>query len=475
MVFSMAVRRKHPEAVLRIVHSISKGYYCRLDYLGKEITPEIIDDIRSEMQEIIQSGKNIISEEKQTGEVKEIFSSQMNKNENLSLFETINTPYMRYFRIDDYVDYYNGVLLPTTDCISLFDLLPYYDGILLRVPDRVKPDKLESFMLMPKLYEIFNEFISWNHIMKMNTIGEFNVACRNKQSFDLIKVAEALHEKKVAMIADMIEHRSNIKFVLVSGPSSSGKTTFSKRLSVQLMVSGLKPVIISMDNYFLNREETPRDEHGDYDFETIYALDLEYFNNQMKQLLNHEEVEMPVFNFETGKRTFRGEKLKLEPDTVLILEGIHALNPMLLPDIPSENKFKIYVSALTTISIDNHNWIPTTDVRLLRRIIRDYRYRNYSARDTIGRWPSVRSGEEKWIFPYQEEADIMFNSALIFELAVLKKYAEPILAEVPKFCEEYTETHRLLKFLNFFVSIHDREIPPTSLLREFLGGSSFRY
>lgn len=475
MVFAYAVKNLYPNAVLSIVHSISKGYYCRLDFLENPLSENNIAAIKSEMQTIIRQGKTIFVEEKQVKVVKEIFAKQQNKNENLSLFETINTPYVRYFRIDDYVDYYNGVLLPSTDKLGLFDLIAYYDGILLRIPNRNDPDKLEDFEVMPKLYDIFNEFISWNKIMQLNTIGEFNVACRNKQSFDLIKVAEALHEKKVAYIADMIEQRNNVKFVLVSGPSSSGKTTFSKRLSVQLMVSGLKPVIISMDNYFVNREDTPKDENGEYDFETLTALDLPFFNDQMEQLLEGKEVELPFFNFETGKRTFRGDKIKLDHDTVIILEGIHALNPQLMPEISKDNVFKIYVSALTTISIDNHNWVPTTDTRLLRRIIRDYRFRNYSAQETIARWPSVRRGEEKWIFPFQEEADVMFNSALIFELAVLKKYAEPILAEVPKYCDEYTETHRLLKFLNFFVPIHDREIPPTSLLREFMGGSSFRY
>lgn len=475
MVFALAVRQLYPHAVLRIMHSISRGYYCRIDHLGAYLQEEHIAAIRQRMLELIKPGLPIVTEEKQVKVVKKMFEKQMNEHEDLTLFETINTPYVRYFRIGDYVDFYNGVLLPDTSYLTMFDLAPYYDGILLRVPNRQQPDRLEDFEMMPKLYEIFNEFISWNKIMKLNTIGEFNIACRNKQSFDLIKVAEALHEKKVAYIADQIEARENISFVLVSGPSSSGKTTFSKRLSVQLMVSGLKPVIISMDNYFVNRVDTPLDENGDYDFETIEALDLPFFNSQMQQLLNGEEVELPFYDFEAGKRAYRGERLKLDHDTVVILEGIHALNPRLLTDIKPELKFKIYVSALTTISIDNHNWIPTTDTRLLRRIIRDYRFRNYSARETIARWPSVRRGEEKWIFPFQEEADVMFNSALIFELAVLKRHAEPILAEVPKYCDEYTETHRLLKFLNFFVSIPDREIPPTSLLREFMGGSSFRY
>lgn len=299
---------------------------------------------------------------------------------------------------------------------------------------------------------------------------------QNKQSFNLIKVSEALHEKKVASIADMISQReTKVKLALISGPSSSGKTTFSKRLSIQLMVCGLKPVTLSLDNYFVNREDTPLDENGEWDFEHLEALDIDLFNQHLKQLLNGEEIEIPFFNFEDGKRYNIGEKLKLGEDSVLIMEGIHALNPRLTPGIPENKIFKIYVSALTTISIDNHNWIPTTDTRLLRRIIRDYRFRNYSARETIARWPSVRRGEEKWIFPYQENADVMFNSALLFELAVLKKHAEPILAEVPKYCNEYTETHRLIKFLNYFVSIPEREIPPTSLLREFVGGSSFRY
>ena len=299
--------------------------------------------------------------------------------------------------------------------------------------------------------------------MNLTNVGEFNVACKNNQSFNLIKVSEALHEKKVASIADMISQRTDkVKFVLISGPSSSGKTTFSKRLSIQLMVSGLKPVALSLDNYFVNREDTPLDENGEWDFEHLHALDLDLFNQHLKKLLAGEEIEIPFFNFEDGKRYFKGEKLRLETDSILLMEGIHALNPQLIPEIPQDFTFKIYVSALTTISIDNHNWIPTTDTRLLRRIIRDYRFRNYSARETIARWPSVRRGEEKWIFPFQENADVMFNSALLFELAVLKKHAEPILAEVPKYCDEYTETHRLIKFLNYFVSIPEREIPPTS-------------
>ena len=414
--------------------------------------------------------------EKQTKVVKELFAKQMNQKDKISLFETFGTPYCRYFRMGEYYDYFNGVLLPSTGYLNLFDLIPYYDGMLLRVPNRDNPVELDEMVYLPKMFDIFKEYVGWNKIMNLNNVGEFNVACKNNQSFNLIKVSEALHEKKVASIADMISQRTDkVKFVLISGPSSSGKTTFSKRLSIQLMVSGLKPVALSLDNYFVNREDTPLDENGEWDFEHLHALDLDLFNQHLKKLLAGEEIEIPFFNFEDGKRYFKGEKLRLETDSILLMEGIHALNPQLIPEIRQDFTFKIYVSALTTISIDNHNWIPTTDTRLLRRIIRDYRFRNYSARETIARWPSVRRGEEKWIFPFQENADVMFNSALLFELAVLKKHAEPILAEVPKYCDEYTETHRLIKFLNYFVSIPEREIPPTSLLRESVGGSSFRY
>jgi uridine kinase len=476
MVLAKAVSELFPEAILRIEHPISKGYYCKIDNISQPVSAEVIQQVKERVNLIISQGKRIVSEEKQTKEVKDLFVHGVNQKDKLALFETLGNPYCRFFRIDDFIDYYNGVLLPSTDYLGLYDLIPYYDGLLLRVPNRENPVELEDVVMLPKMYDIFKEYVGWNKIMNLNNVGEFNVACRNNQSFNLIKVSEALHEKKVASIADMISQRSEkVRFVLVSGPSSSGKTTFSKRLSVQLMVSGLKPVILSLDNYFVNRIDTPLDENGDWDFEHLHALDLDLFNKQLKQLLNGEEIEIPFFNFEDGKRYYKGEKLQLKEDSVLIMEGIHALNPDLIPDIPQEITFKIYVSALTTISIDNHNWIPTTDTRLLRRIIRDYRFRNYSARETIARWPSVRRGEEKWIFPFQENADVMFNSALLFELAVLKKHAEPILAEVPKYCDEYTETHRLIKFLNYFVPIHDREIPPTSLLREFVGGSSFRY
>jgi uridine kinase len=476
MVLSKAVTEIFPDKTFRIEHPISKGYYCILDGHNGPITADIIDAIKLQVKKNIAEGQKIVSEEKQTKVVKELFGVKKNQKDKVSLFETLGNPYCRFFRIDNYIDYYNGVLLPSTDYLDVFDLVPYYDGMLMVVPNRENPVELEKIELYPKMFDIFKEFVGWNKIMNLNSVGEFNIACQNNQSFNLIKVSEALHEKKVATIADMIANRAQkVKLVLVSGPSSSGKTTFSKRLSIQLLVSGLKPVVLSLDNYFVNREDTPLDEHGEWDFEHLHAIDLELFNRHMQMLLRGEEIEVPFFNFENGKRYYKGDKLKLNDDSVLVMEGIHALNPELIPDVPADLTFKIYVSALTTISIDNHNWIPTADTRLLRRIIRDYRYRNYSARETIARWPSVRRGEEKWIFPYQENADVMFNSALLFELAVLKRHAEPILAEVPKYCEEYTETHRLIKFLNFFISIPEREIPPTSLLREFVGGSSFRY
>ena len=475
MVLSKAVAELYPDSLIRIEHPISKGYYCQLENLSESLTPAIIGNIKLKMQEIIDRNEPVILEEKQTEQVKELFRNRQNSKSKDSLFDSLGEPYLRYYRIGKFIDYYTSILLPSTGYLDVFDLLPYYDGMLLQVPDRENPVQLEDIILQPKMFEIFKEFLSWNKIMDLNSVGEFNKACLDNRAFDLIKIAEALHEKKVAYIADMIHARPEIKVILISGPSSSGKTTFSKRLSVQLMVSGLIPKSISLDNYFVDREATPRDENGEWDFESLYALDLDFFHLQMQQLIAGEEIELPFFNFETGKRYFKGEKLKLEKDTLLILEGIHALNPELTKGIPSEALFKIYVSALTTISIDEHNWIPTADTRLLRRIIRDYHYRGYSARDTIGRWGSVRKGEDKWIFPFQENADIMFNSALIFELAVLKRHVMPILEQVPKYCDEYTETHRLLRFLRYFVAINDNEIPPTSLLREFVGGSSFTY
>lgn len=475
MVLAKAVNELFPQAILQIEHPISKGYYCQIENLDQPISPEIISNIKLKMKEIIGRNEPIICEEKQKDQVTNLFEKTLNHDSKNALFDSFGEPYLRYYRIGNFIDYYTSILLPSTGYLDIFDLIPFYDGMLLQVPNRENPSVLEDMILQPKMFDIFKEYLDWNKIMGMSSVGEFNQSTQNGQAFMMIKIAEALHEKKVASIADMIQRKDKVKLVLISGPSSSGKTTFSKRLSVQLMVSGLKPKALSLDNYFVNREDTPKDENGDYDFESIDAFDLAFFTEQLKDLMSGKEIEVPTFNFEDGKRYFKGDKLKLDDDTILIMEGIHALNPELTKEISEEATFKIYVSALTTISIDEHNWIPTADTRLLRRVIRDYRYRGYSARETIARYASVRRGEEKWIFPYQENADIMFNSALIFELAVLKRYAEPILEQVPKFCDEYTEAHRLIKFLKYFIPIQDREIPPTSLLREFVGGSSFRY
>ena len=486
MVLACAINELYPRADLRIEHPISKGYYCTLqwrkpkdgelasDTVNPKLTPEMIESIKRRMLQIIKEDRKILEEEKRTKDVIQMFSTRMDGES--TIFETLGNPYCRYFRMGDFIDYYTNTLMPSSGYINVFDLEPYFDGMLLRIPNRTNPTVLEDKIPQDKMFSIFSEYNSWNKLLNINNVSDFNVACKGNRSFMMIKLAEALHEKKIAQMADAIANREERpKFILISGPSSSGKTTFSKRLQIQLLVNGIKPVIISMDNYFVNRVDTPRDANGDWDFENINALDLPYFRQQMSDLMEGKEVELPTYSFEKGERVYEGQKLRLEKDSIIILEGLHALNPSLLPNIPRSATFKIFVSALTTINIDNHNWIPTTDIRLLRRIVRDYKYRNYSARDTIARCPSVLRGEQTWIYPYQEEADMMFNSALLFELAVLKRHAEPILAEVPKYCDEYTEAHRLIKFLQYFEPIPEKEIPPTSLLREFVGGSSFHY
>ncbi|MBO7409179.1 MAG: nucleoside kinase [Paludibacteraceae bacterium] len=478
MVMAMAINELYPDADLRVEHPISRGYFCRLQWNKnsdpKDIDVEMIQAIKRRMQEIITADKPIIAEEKQTKEVMRLFHERM--DDETTLFETLGNPYCRYFRIGEYIDYYTDALMPSTGYINVFELEPYHDGMLLRIPNRQDPRELEENVPQDKMFEIFKEYLGWNKLLQIRNVGQFNKACKNNKSFEMIKLSEALHEKKIAQIADTIVSRERRpKFIMISGPSSSGKTTFSKRLGIQLLVNGIRPITLSLDNYFVNRDDTPRDENGDWDFEHIDALDLPLLRQQIQDLMDGKEIKLPTYNFETGKREYRGNTLQLGENTIVVLEGLHALNPNLLPDVPKEAAFKIFVSCLTTVNLDNHNWIPTTDIRLIRRIVRDYRYRGYSARDTIARCPSVRRGEEKWIYPYQEYADVMFNSALLFELAVLKRHAEPILEEVPKYCDEYSEAHRLQKFLSYFESIPEREIPPTSFLREFVGGSSFRY
>lgn len=478
MVMASAVHELWPDCYMRVEHPISRGFYCTIREsreVEKQITSEIVAQLKSRMQTIISENRPIITEERQTKEVIRLFGER-NEGET-TLFETLGNPYCRYYRIGDYIDYYTGALMPSTGYINLFDVELYHGNILLRIPCRRDPNYLEERVVEDKRFGIFKEYVGWNKLLHISNVGEFNKAHKSQRSVEMIKLSEALHEKKVAQIADQIaNHAGGVpKFVLISGPSSSGKTTFSKRLTIQLMVNGIRPVVISMDNYFVNREDTPRDENGNWDFEHFQTLDLPLFRQQVADLLAGKTVSLPFYNFETGLREYRGDTLRLEKDTVVILEGLHALNPELMPNTPREAMFKIYVSSLTTVNLDNHNWIPTSDVRLIRRIVRDYRYRGYSARETIARLDSVQRGEDRWIAPFQEEADVMFNSALLFELAVLKRHAEPILDEVPKYCDEYTTAHRLKKYLSYFESISEREIPPTSFLREFVGGSSFSY
>ncbi len=472
-----AVEELYPQGSISLEHPISKGYFCKL-HIDRTIGLDDVQRIKQKMQEIIAADIPYTRTESHTEEVVRLFEKR-GMMDKARLLDTYGQLYSYYYQLGDTVDCYYSSLVPSTGYIHLFDIVKYYDGLLLRIPNRENPTKLEEVVKQEKMLEVFQEYHRWNQILGISTVGDLNVACNEGHATDLINVSEALQEKKIAQIADEITHRDQdgkrVKLVLISGPSSSGKTTFSKRLSIQLMTNGLKPYPISLDDYFVNRNDTPLDENGKHDFESLYAVDLPFFEEQLTTLLNGGEVELPRYNFTTGKREMSGKKLRIDEHMILIIEGIHALNPALTSHIPNENKYKVYVSALTTILLDNHNYIPTTDNRLLRRIIRDYKYRNYSAEETIARWPSVRAGEEKWIFPYQENADAMFNSALLFELAVLKDYVEPVLRKVPNRCPEYSEAHRLLRFLNYFVSVQDKELPPTSLLREFLGGSSFQY
>ena len=475
-VLCKAVEDLYPGGDFVLEHPISKGYYCRL-LIGREVGLDDAMRLKKRMQEIIAEDIPFKRHQKHTEDVVKIFNEK-GREDKVKLLQTSGKLYSYYYTLANCVDYYYGSLVPSTGYLKKFDLVKYYDGLLLQIPKITNPNELEDVVKQEKMFDVLKEFRHLNQIVGLGTVGEFNVACQKKWASGMIQVSEALQEKKISRIADEIYRRymgeQHVRMVLISGPSSSGKTTFSKRLSVQIVTNGLMPYPISLDNYFVDRELTPRDEKGDYDFESLYALDLEYFNQQLNEILAGKEVVLPRFNFTTGKREV-GEKFKLEPNMILILEGIHALNPDLTPNIPEKSKYKIFVSAMTTILLDDHNFIPTTDNRLLRRIIRDYKYRNYSAEETISRWDSVRAGEDKWILPYQENADAMFNSALLFELAVIKDVAEPILRRVPENSPEYSEAYRLLRFLDYITSVPSREIPPTSLLREFLGGSSFKY
>ena len=473
LVLCKAVHDLYSRSEVIIDIPVSNGYYCNLK-LGHAITAEDVNRIRTRMQEIVNAHLPIQRFETTTEEAIDMFS-KLGDEQKAKLLKSSGTLYTVYYVLDDYKDYYYGSMLTNTSQLYLFGLEPYFDGVLLRIPSVQDPSQLGALIRQDKMFEVFKEHHRWQSLLGIKTVGDFNEAVGNGEATNLINVSEALQEKKISQIADKIAAKKDIKVVLIAGPSSSGKTTFCKRLSVQLLASGVKPVQISLDDYFVNREETPKDEQGEYDYESIYALNIPLINEQFNALFNGQEVELPKYNFQTGSSEKSGNKLHLEENNVLVVEGIHALNPTLTAQIPDDRKFKIYASALTTILLDNHNYIPTTDNRLLRRIVRDYKYRGCSAQETIRRWPSVRSGENKWIFPYQEQADVMFNTAMLFELAVIKPQAEEVLEQVPENCEEYAEAYRLRKFLKYFSPLPFRDLPPTSLLREFLGGSSFKY
>ena len=473
MILCKAAHDLYPGCKVAIDIPVSNGYYVDLT-LDRAVTPDDVAAIRQRMQQLIDAKLPIHRYESTTEEAIDMFR-QAGTMSKVKLLESSGRLYTTYYDLDGYKDYYYGTLLTNTSEIHLFGLEYYYDGLLLRIPSREDPSQLGAFIRQDKMFEIFKEHHRWQDILGVSTIGDLNNAIDKGYTPQLIQISEALQEKKIASIADNIAHQKGVKMVLIAGPSSSGKTTTCKRLSVQLAVNGLKPIGISLDDYFLDRDQTPKDETGDYDFEHLHALNIPLLNEQMNALFRGEEVELPRYNFQKGKSEWSGKKLKLSGKEILVVEGIHALNPELTKDIPEEQTYRVYASALTTILLDNHNYIPTTDNRLLRRIIRDHKYRGVSAKETIHRWPSVRKGENRWIFPYQENADAMFNTAMLFELAVIKRQAEPLLEQVPENCEEYAEAYRLLKFLKYIKPIPEDQIPPTSLLREFLGGSSFKY
>ena len=472
-VLCKAVQDIYPATDVVIDIPVSNGFYVDIR-LGRPVVDEDVNIIRRRMQEIIDARMPIRRFTVPTEEAVALFQEKGDV-EKVKLLKTSGAIYTTYYKIGDYVDYYYGTLLTNTSQLYLFGLEKYYDGMLLRIPSLKNPDVLGEMTRQDKMFEIFKEHHRWQSILGIRTVGDFNQAIDANYSTGIINISEALQEKKIAKIAEEIASCKGVKLVLLAGPSSSGKTTSCKRLSIQLAVNGLKPLQISLDDYFVDREKTPKDASGEYDYESIYALDLDLINEQFNALFRGEEVELPKYDFQSGKSKKSGNKLKMNDNNVLVVEGIHALNPELTAHIPQEQIFRVYASALTTILLDNHNYIPTTDNRLLRRIIRDYKYRGVSAQETIHRWPSVRAGENKWIFPFQENADAMLNTAMLYELAVIKTQAEPLLQQVPENCEEYAEAYRLLKFLKYFKGIPYNNLPPTSLLREFLGGSSFHY
>lgn len=468
-----AVHDLYPGSRVVIDIPVSKGYYINL-HIGREVTDEDATRIRERMQQIIDEKIPIERFEVRTEEAIRMFE-QKGDEAKVKLLRSVGSLYTVYHRIDDYVDYYYGALLTNTSDIYLFGLERYFEGLLLRIPSKHDPSQLGALVKQDKMFEVFLEQHRWQHILGVSTVGDFNEAVKAGHATNLINVSEALQEKKISQIADQITTHPEVRVVLIAGPSSSGKTTFCKRLSIQLLANGIRPVQISLDDYFVDREKTPKDADGDWDYESIHALDINLINLQLSALFRGEEVELPKYDFLSGRSGMSGKRLRLADRQVLLVEGIHALNPELTAQIPKKQKFHVYISALTSILLDDHNYIPTTDNRLLRRIIRDHKYRGVSAQETIRRWPSVRAGETKWVFPYQENADVMFNTAMLYELAVIQEQAAPLLEQVPENCVEYSEAYRLRKFLSYITPIPSRALPPTSLVREFLGGSSFRY
>jgi uridine kinase len=475
-----AVSDVFPGSKLFIEHPLARGYYCNFKKrTGEPLSDDDIARICQRMQEVIDADMPFRRVEATTEEAVRVFRDR-GFSDKVKLLETSGQVYTDYYMLGDTVDYYYGPLVPSAGYLKVWGLERYQDGLLLRVPDKHNPLVLAERVEQPRTFEVFAEKVRWDIIMHLSNAGDVNKAILNGYASELIQVSEALQEKKIVKIAEEIEarfHREQnpIRLVLITGPSSSGKSTFCKRLSVQLLACGLRPLSFSTDDYFVNRVDTPKLPNGQYDFDNIETVDYTLLGNHLSRLMEGETVEVPEYNFVTGKREFNGKKLRLSGDSVLIIEGIHALNPLLTNEVPEELKYKIYISALTSISLDDHNWIPTQDNRLLRRIIRDYNKGAFSARETISQWKSVCEAEDQWIFPFQETADVMFNSALNIEFAVLRTHAEVILASVPKNCPEYAEAHRLLRFLHYFIPISDKEIPPTSIMREFVGGSSFKY
>ena len=463
-----------PGSKLFIEHSLSRGYYCNFKKkTGEPLTDDDVAAIKARMQEIIDLDMPFRRNEATNEEAVRVFSER-GFSDKVKLLETSGQIYSDYYTLGDTADYYYGPLVPSAGYLKVWDLQRYQDGLLLRVPDWNDPSRVAEYVDMPKTFEMFAEKTRWDIIMRLSNAGDVNKAILRGYASELIQVSEALQEKKIVQIAEEIATKRP-KLVLITGPSSSGKTTFCKRLSVQLLACGIRPMAFSTDDYFVNRVDTPKLPNGDYDFDNIEAVEYKLLEEHLIRLMQGETVEVPEYNFTTGKREYNGKKLKLQRDSVLIMEGIHALNPLLTKNIPDEAKFRIYISALTSISLDDHNWIPVRDNRLLRRIIRDYNKGAFTARETISQWKNVCEAEDKWIFPFQETADVMFNSALNIEFAVLRPHAEIILSAIPRNCPEYGETHRLLKFLHYFLPVSDKEIPPTSIMREFVGGSSFKY